>query len=86
MLSESYCIPRQFLYGIQFKGQEVMKDEVQCKKCGDICIIDGEFPKFFAWCDTCHDYADGFDASDYAADYMGGLIDDAYDRMKDESC
>ncbi len=56
-----------------------MKDEIECSKCKEFCLIDGEFPKFFAWCDTCRDYASGFDVTDYAADYMGNLIDQASD-------
>ena len=57
-----------------------MKSEIQCKKCGDTCVIDGEYPKLFAWCDTCSDYAEGFDIMEYSADYMGNLIDAAADR------
>lgn len=58
--------------------------EIGCQKCGNICIVDGEFPKFFAYCDTCGDYAEGFSDQEYAADYMGSLIDYTYDRIKDE--
>lgn len=58
--------------------------ETQCKKCNNTCTIDGDYPKYFAWCDTCRDYADGFDAHEHAADVMGNLIDSTYDRMKDE--
>jgi len=61
-----------------------MRDEVECNRCREVCIIDGDYPKFFAWCDTCKDYAEGFNADEYAADYMGGLIDDTYDRVKDD--
>jgi len=57
-----------------------------------MCQVDGEYPKFFAWCDECNDYAEGFDAFDYAADWMGDAIDQvmddqAYDPRKgwDES-
>jgi len=57
--------------------------EHKCTKCGEICPIDGEYPKFFAWCNTCGTYAEGFDIMDYAADYMASQIDYAYDMMKD---
>lgn len=57
-----------------------MKPEIKCGKCGDDCMVDGEYPKFFAWCETCNDYAD-YDMHEYAADYMGSLIDGAEHRM-----
>lgn len=57
--------------------------EITCQKCNDTCVIDGEYPKFFAWCDTCKDYAQGFDCFKYAADYYGDLIDQTYDNIKD---
>lgn len=59
-------------------------NEIECKKCGELCVIEGEYPKFHAWCDTCGDYAKGFDCLDHAADWMGSKIDEVYDRMKDE--
>ena len=40
-----------------------------CKTCGDECQVDGEFPKFFAFCDTCGGYAD-YDMNDYTIEYM----------------
>jgi len=43
---------------------------ITCKKCREEIPVDGEYPKFFAWCFTCDDYAD-FDLEDY----IGGLID-----------
>ena len=51
-----------------------MNDTVICKKCGGICTIDGDFPKFYAWCDTCNDYAD-YDMGEYAADYLATIAD-----------
>jgi len=57
-----------------------------CRKCFSECIVEGDFPKFYCWCDECDDYAKGFDeeAEDYAADYMGTMIDHVYDRMSDK--
>lgn len=57
--------------------------EVECARCGSVCCVDGDFPKFFAWCDTCDDYADGFDCLDYAQDVYAGMIDAAHDRARD---
>ena len=54
-----------------------------CNKCNRQCIIDGEYPKFFCWCNNCDDYALGFDCLEYAADYQGQMIDYVYDRIKD---
>jgi len=51
--------------------------EVKCKKCREICAVEGDYPKFHAWCDTCKDYAKGFDVFEYAADVMGSRIDEA---------
>lgn len=61
-----------------------MSDEIECKKCGEICVIDGEFPRYFAYCDFCHDYASGFDNEEYAANYIANLIDQEKDRRKYE--
>lgn len=58
-------------------------DEITCKKCGEEVVVDGEYPKFIAWCDTCNDYAD-CDMHNYTADWMGTRIDEAYDRVRDE--
>lgn len=57
-------------------------DEVICNKCDQPAVVDGEYPKFFAWCDTCNDYADS-DMCAYTADWMGDRIDRAYDEWKD---
>lgn len=60
-----------------------MNDTIECKRCGSICQIEGEFPKFFAWCDTCNDYADADSAVDeYTADYLAAQIDKAHERSK----
>ena len=56
-----------------------MNDAVECKRCGGICMVDGEFPKFFAYCDNCQDYVD---VKDYTIDYHAGLIDRAYERSR----
>jgi len=58
-----------------------MKRLVTCKKCGDSCQADGDFPKFFAWCDVCNDYA-AYDMDNYAADWMANEIDSAELRME----
>ncbi len=55
-------------------------NEIVCGKCDCICCIDGEYPRFFAWCEECQDYAEGFDACDHAAEWMAGQIDAAMDR------
>ncbi len=51
--------------------------EIVCAKCDTDCQVDGEYPKFFAWCWECNDYAEGFDVCDYGADWMGNAIDEA---------
>lgn len=56
--------------------------EIKCSQCGEMCVIEGECPKFYAWCDTCNDYAD-FDIQEYTADYIGGLIDYTYDHYRE---
>jgi hypothetical protein len=53
-----------------------------CEKCGDACKVDGNFPKYFCWCDTCNDYARGFEEKEYAADEIGRRID-AAELLKD---
>ena len=49
---------------------------VICKKCGEECVVDGECPKFFAFCDTCHDYAD-YNMDEFAIDHMAAKIENA---------
>jgi len=61
----------------------MMNDAVECTKCGTICQVDGEFPKFDAWCDVCHDYAT-CDMSEYTTDWFASKIDEAYERRKYE--
>ena len=34
--------------------------ETDCKRCGESCSIEDEYPKAFAWCDNCNDYARDF--------------------------
>ena len=55
----------------------------KCQKCKEVCIVDGEYPKFFCYCDECRDYAEGFDCLEFAADYMADLTDYYYDQYKD---
>lgn len=49
----------------------------ECTKCGELCMIDGDFPKFFCYCDVCHDYAQGFDDVEHVADCIGAQTDHA---------
>ena len=37
-----------------------------CRRCGEICSIEGDMPEYFATCDWCNDYAGGFDGGEYA--------------------
>jgi hypothetical protein len=53
--------------------------EVECR-CGNVCCIEGEFPKLFAWCDVCEDYANLTD--DPNADFLADSIDQAKERSK----
>ena len=55
--------------------------EFECKKCHTVCQVDGDYPKFFCWCEECGDYAKGFDDSLYAADFMAIRIEEAELRM-----
>lgn len=54
--------------------------ETICKKCGESVRVDGDYPKFFAWCDTCGDYAKGYNPVDTTSD----MIDQVMMRRKDE--
>lgn len=56
----------------------------ECLKCCKTCLIDGEYPKFFAWCDTCGDYAKGFDVFEYGREYTANTIDAAMARYEDD--
>ena len=56
-------------------------NEYECKKCGETCIADGDYPKFFCWCDECDDYAAGFDPTEYAAIVLANHIEAAELRM-----
>lgn len=58
-----------------------MENTILCTKCDTICQIDGEFPKFFAWCDVCNDYAT-CDIDGYTADYLATKIDEAREQNK----
>ena len=49
--------------------------EFECHKCGSVCEVDGDFPKYYTWCLECNDYAKGFDGSDYAADIAAGFAE-----------
>jgi len=58
-------------------------NEATCTKCKTQCRVDGEYPKFFAWCNTCNDYSEGFDPFEYAAEHRADLIDRTYDAIKE---
>ena len=58
--------------------------ETTCDKCKSICTIDGDPPKFFAWCDVCNDYAEGFDPLEYASEREASLVDYIYDKIRDD--
>ena len=60
-----------------------MRRWITCKKCGTPCKVDGDYPKFFAFCDTCDDYAT-YDMDMYAADWMADEVDSAELRMEAE--
>ena len=51
--------------------------EIKCKECKDICIVEGDYPEFFAWCENCGTYAEGFDCLEYAGDYLADKIEEA---------
>ena len=53
---------------------------VQCQRCGDWCEIEGEFPKFDAWCWNCNDYAN-YDLSEYTADWLAAEMDRIYNKL-----
>jgi hypothetical protein len=56
-------------------------NETLCKKCGDICVIDGEYPEYFAWCYTCNNYAE-WDEVGYVAQVFAGKIEIARWRLE----
>jgi len=58
-------------------------DTVICKCCEEECQVDGEYPKFFSWCDTCDTEPEGFDCLSYAADWMGYATDEAELLLED---
>lgn len=47
--------------------------EILCEKCGEYCVVDGDFPKVFAWCDLCGDYAET--DTDLTREVMEQMID-----------
>lgn len=56
-----------------------------CGGCeGGEPVIEGEWPRFYAYCSECSRTIAGFDELEYAADYQSSLIDSVYDRMKEE--
>lgn len=57
---------------------------ITCKKCNTKCLIDGNYPKFFSWCEECEDYAKGFDCISYATEWISGYSDWVYDTLKDQ--
>ena len=58
--------------------------EIKCKSCSNECMVEGEYPKFDSWCFTCNATPKGFDCLDFAVDYISGLTDMIYDRIKDD--
>lgn len=62
-----------------------MNDEIECGKCGEICVVDGDGGcKAWAWCDSCRDYCKDFDAQEYVADKFASMADELKDRKKYE--
>ena len=58
-----------------------------CKKCEEECEV--EFDRrdpndCVCYCETCNDYAEGFDSTQYASDYMADLADAIMDRFRDD--
>ena len=56
--------------------------EFECQECGEMCTVDGEYPKYLCWCNKCNDYAKGFDPTDYATNITAFLIDQAKEQRK----
>ena len=52
-----------------------MNDLVDCSRCGAVCVVDGEMPRYFAWCEVCKDYAGGFDGDAYAREVVADIAD-----------
>lgn len=49
-------------------------DDLVCGKCGYSVEIDGDYPRVWAWCHECNDYAKGVDCEEIIRDQ---LIDQA---------
>lgn len=54
-------------------------DSIICQKCGNEAYIDGDPSEYFAWCDECNDYAEGFDVLEYNQERYADMIDRAGD-------
>lgn len=44
-------------------------DTIICRKHNKECDVDGDYPKFFAFCEYCNDYAD-FDMIEYGVNWI----------------
>jgi len=57
-------------------------NEFECKRCGNICEVEGEYPRFSCWCDVCDREAWGFDVLEYGSDYLADAIDAEVERRR----
>ena len=54
--------------------------ELICSKCNEEVEIDGDYPKVFAWCNTCNDYAEGVNCEEIVRDQLIHQADMLEDR------
>jgi len=57
--------------------------ERTCEKCGDLVEPEGEIGKYYWFCDTCGDYAQGVDSVLANMDELYGLMDNVKNIAKE---
>jgi hypothetical protein len=58
-----------------------MKDTFICKKCGTECDVVYDYGDTFCYCETCNDYADGFDVDEFEESLHVQMVNQNYDDI-----